>query len=114
MGVQDRERIDQYARRRGLSVSDAVRELVVLGVGGELTDARELNREVAGRRRELLDGEPALPGGRRERSGRPGYRAEVLRVSLPRAWYRALPTASTKSERLAGALRAGLEVVGEE
>lgn len=87
-----RAAVEAFARRRGLSLSDAVRTLAVLGAGGSETDARALNAEMATARAKAREGLP-VPVAYDGRDGA-GARRGVLRleVKLQRArWLKFSP-----------------------
>lgn len=80
-----RAQVDAITRASKRSVSDVVREAAILGVGGTVADAREVNRVMARVRAALVEaaGFPDPAKGRRPRG-----RGAPLTVSvrLPRVW----------------------------
>ena|SRR3990167_1579294 len=112
IGEDLRAALDAYARRAGLTTSEAVRTVVVRGLGGSAAEAHSLNELYAQRRREIAEerlgaGEPVL-------SGVPG----AVRRSAPTWIHARMPSSYPKRVRRKGGLRAvverGLRIVGQE
>ena len=55
VGEELRAELDAYAARRGCSISDALRAVLVLGLGGSIEEAHKLNEQMAQRRLDRLD-----------------------------------------------------------
>ena len=98
--AKTRAAVEAFARRRGLSLSDAVRTLVVLGGGGSETDARVLNAEMAAAKARAREGLPRAYDGPSGDGAKRGTRR--LEVRLPR---RHAPPSGLKKAVAAGLAR---------
>lgn len=116
IGVTYRTRIDELARDWNMTLAQAVRRLVVLGLGGDDTAAMLVNEEAAGRRQEAI--EKAMSEHPDLVIGGPSPRAlasdgsrprSIVTVRMPKPW----PTAIKRAGGFKACVLRGLEAVGE-
>lgn len=112
VGATIRTRIDGLAQQWGMTLAQAVRRIVILGLGGDEADVAMANEESAGRCQQMSDalGVELTPGGPRARAARPaGPQKATIDCAFPRRWASKL--------RKAGGLKAcigrGLVAIGE-
>lgn len=108
LGVNWRAAVDTYAASRGLSLSEAARELVILGCGYGRDEAERVNAELASYRDTMRGGHENV-----DTSGRvaTGVRPAVLRFRLPEKYARiatSLPWDNGPGRGIGSALRRGL------
>ena len=95
LGAGLRTRVDELAAAWGMTVSQAVRRLVIRGLGGDETDVAMANEEAAGRRTQMqarleLD-YPGIAvgfpiGGPRGAASKGSRPKAIVRVAFPSTW----------------------------
>jgi hypothetical protein len=86
VGPLTRARVDAFAASQRLTNAEALRILIVLGLGGSLANAEALNQSMRARKEaaERFHGRKRTPGAReRAPSSEP---AQVVTVRLPAVW----------------------------
>ena len=86
IGIADRDRVEVYAAHRHLILSDAIRELAIVGAGGTVADAGVVNEaaQVYRENRAMALESGQTPGsGRKDPGVAPSGR---VRVRLPGRW----------------------------
>lgn len=113
IGVTLRTRIDLLAAAWNMTLAQAVRRIVILGLGGDETDVLLANEEAAGRVRQMgeflaqeMGVERMMVGGPRPRSGAP---AAIVNCAFGRPWAARVKQAGG----LRRCIEAGLAAIGE-
>lgn len=124
VGPDERQSLMAWAVRRNMSISEAIRHLIVLGIGGSLDNARTENEVMSVRREAAADhvakAQPDVEFGRRPDGHRapedaPEYGKITVKLSPPtadtfRAW-RAMRGYGSDAEALRMAIAEGKQKV---